>query len=299
MSKNAEKFVCMKCDFKCSKKSEWNRHVSTHKHKILTNPTLKNAEKTFSCSCGKKYKHSSSLSHHRKTHNCDDETFLVKKSNNCIIEHKYNNSGIENIISTLHKENNDFKKLLVEQNNKLLELCKTNNNTTIINNNSNNKTFNLNLFLNEECKDAMNIKDFVNSVQLQLTDLEHVGKVGFINGISNIIIKNLQALDVNKRPVHCSDLKRETMYVKDENKWEKENEQKQRLRNVVKEIASKNTRILPQFKKKYPDTNQLHSKKADEYNELMIKSLGGLGDNDEDNESKIIRKIAKEVRIDK
>jgi hypothetical protein len=145
----------------------------------------------------------------------------------------------------------------------------------------------------------MNIMDFVDSLKIQLSDLENVGKLGFVDGISNIIVKNLKALDVNKRPVHCSDKKREIMYIKDEDKWEKENEDKNKLRKAIKHIAHKNTKMLPQFKAKYPDCIRSESNKSDQYNKLIIESMGGYGDNDKEKENKIMKKIAKEVIIDK
>jgi hypothetical protein len=145
----------------------------------------------------------------------------------------------------------------------------------------------------------MNISDFVESLKIQFSDFENVGKVGFINGISDIIIKNLKALDIHKRPVHCSDSKREVMYIKDENKWEKENEENNKLRKVIKHIAHKNSKMLPAFKEKYPDCNKSSSKYSDQYNKLIVEALGGQGDNDNEKENKIIKKIAKEVVIDK
>jgi hypothetical protein len=141
--------------------------------------------------------------------------------------------------------------------------------------------------------------DFVDSLKLQLADLESVGKLGFVQGISNIIVKNLKALDVHKRPVHCSDSKREVMYIKDENKWEKENEEKNKLRKAIKKIANKNSRLLPEFKEKHPDCGKSESVFSDQYNKLIIEAMGGSGDNDLEKEDKIIRKIAKEVTIDK
>jgi hypothetical protein len=186
-----------------------------------------------------------------------------------------------------------------------MDLCKDRHNVKIINNNNNNgninsnKTFNLNVFLNEQCKDAMNIMDFVDSLKLQLSDLENVGKHGFVEGISNIIVKNLKALDVHKRPVHCSDSKREVMYVKDENKWEKENDEKLKLRKLIKHIAHKNSKLIPEFRAKYPDCGKSDSVKSDQYNKLVIEAMGGSGDNDNEKENKIIKKIAKEVIIDK
>jgi hypothetical protein len=173
---------------------------------------------------------------------------------------------------------------------------------TIINSNntnSNNKSFNLQFFLNETCKDAMNIMDFVESIKLQLSDLEKVGELGYVDGISNIIVKNLNALEVEKRPVHCTDKKREILYIKDENKWEKEDDDKNKIRKAIKKVACKNQRLLPKFKEEHPDCGKYHSKFSDQYNKLVVESLGGSGDNDDEKEDKIIRKIAKNVLIDK
>jgi hypothetical protein len=184
--------------------------------------------------------------------------------------------------------------------NQILDMCKERTNTCINNGNiSYNKTFNLNIFLNEQCKDAMNIMDFVESLKLQISDLESVGKLGFVEGISNIIVRNLKALDVHKRPVHCSDTKREVLYIKDEDKWEKENQDKKKLKKAIKHIAHKNSKMISEFKAKYPDCIHSDSKKSDQYNKLIIEAMGGLGNEDEDNENKIIKKIAKEVVINK
>ena len=291
--KNANVFHCESCDFICSKKSDWNRHIMTRKHKntakILTNTDVWGAKSAtsqclFLCDCGKDYKHRQSLFNHRKK--C---LIFNSKSQN------YNFNEKELIISLLNQNN--------QLQNQIIELCKDKKNITNINSdvniNSNNKTFNLNVFLNEHCKDAMNIMDFVDSVKLQLSDLENVGKLGFVEGISNIIVKNLKALDIHKRPVHCSDSKREVMYIKDEDKWEKENEEKNKLRKVIKHIAHKNSKLIPEFRAKYPDCNKSESKKSDQYNKLVIEAMGGSGDNDNEKENKIIKRIAKEVIIDK
>jgi hypothetical protein len=221
------------------------------------------------------------------------------------------NIGIISPLQTEQKEQNELKTLtnlvldVVKQNqeltNKIVDICKTGqiNNITNSNFNSHNKTFNLNVFLNETCKDAMNIMDFVDSLKLQLSDLESVGKLGFVNGISNIIVKNLNSLDETKRPIHCTDTKREVIYIKDEDKWEKENEEKKKLRKVIKKIVYKNATLLPEFKKEHPDCSKASSDYSDQYNKLIVESMGGSGDNDKEKEDKIIRKIAKEVTINK
>jgi hypothetical protein len=173
----------------------------------------------------------------------------------------------------------------------------TTNNTTN-NTNSHNKAFNLNFFLNETCKDAMNIMDFVDSIKVQLSDLERVGELGYIEGISNIILKNLKELDVTQRPVHCTDKKRETMYVKDHDKWEKDDE-KLKLHKVVRKVTCKNQNLIPKFKEMHPDYNKYHSKVSDQYNKIIVESMGGSGDNDFEKEEKIIKNISKQVFIEK
>ena len=189
----------------------------------------------------------------------------------------------------LLEENKELKNILIEN-------VKT---TNIINNNSNNRSFNLNFFLNETCKNAMNINDFIESIKLQLNDLINVGKVGYIEGISNIIIRNLNALDITKRPIHCMDQKREILYIKDANKWEKENITTEKVRKIIKTISSKNIKLLPQYREKYPDYSNCESKKSDEYNKLVMEVMGGPGDNISEKENKIIKNISKATIITK
>ena len=203
----------------------------------------------------------------------------------------------------LIKNNNELQQIILEQHNTLNNLVKNGMSNTITNslnnNNNNNKTFNLQFFLNETCKDAMNIMDFVDSIKLQLSDLEKVGEVGYTQGISNIITTNLKALDVTQRPVHCTDKKRETMYIKDEDKWEKEDENKSKLRKVIKRVANKNIRLLPQFRENHPDYNNSSSKVSDKYDHIVIEAMGGSGNNDMEKEDKIIHNISNCVVIDK
>jgi len=202
--------------------------------------------------------------------------------------------------SALIKETTDFKNLMVEQQNMMMKVLEngTHNTNTINNTNSHNKAFNLNLFLNETCKDAMNINDFVESIKLQVSDLENVGEVGFVEGISKIIVKNLNALDVTQRPIHCTDKKREIIYIKDENVWEKD-ESQCKIRKAIKKVVSKNQRLIPKFKEQNPEYNKSYSKVSDKYNKLIIESMGGSGDNDLEKEDKIIRNIVNATTIDK
>jgi hypothetical protein len=145
----------------------------------------------------------------------------------------------------------------------------------------------------------MNITDFVNSLQLKISDLENVGEVGYIEGISNIIIKNLNSMDVTLRPVHCTDKKRETMYVKDENKWEKEDDNKSKLHKMVKKVSNKNIDLISEFKELHPDWKKSTSKVSDQFDKMIIESMGGTGNNDYEKEEKIIKKVAKAVFVDK
>ena len=288
-------YACNLCNFNCCKKSEWIRHNNTIKHSsrlngnnletLETNLTPKNAvHAAHDCSCGKSYSSRSGLWKHVK---------ICKKTN----------TKSETIYDDEISKFNDKDELivmLIKQNSELMEILKNgttnhSHNTT----NSHNKSFNLQFFLNETCKDAMNIMDFVDSIKLQLSDLEKVGEIGYVDGISNIIVKNLNALEVEKRPVHCTDKKREILYIKDENKWEKEDDEKKRLRKAINRVACKNQRLLPKFKEAHPDCVKAASKFSDQYNKMIIESMGGSGDNDLEKEDKIIRNISKNVVIDK
>ena len=304
MPKNAEKFYCEKCDFVCSKQSNYSKHLLTRKHKnddkMMTNddkkmPKMpKNAaliKKNFACECGKCYTHRQGLWKHKK--NCDFN-FNNIEANETTETNETNKPTRDDLIDYLIKENSDLK-------NMVLDVCKNMQPSNVnSHNNSYNKTFNLQIFLNETCKDAMNLMDFVDSLKIQLSDLENVGKMGFIDGISNIIIKNLKALEITQRPVHCSDSKREILYIKDEDKWEKENEEKNKLKKAIKYIAHKNCKLIPEWKAKNPECINSYSSKSDEYNKIVLESMGGnLYNENLNNENKIIKKIAKEVIIDK
>jgi hypothetical protein len=212
----------------------------------------------------------------------------------------YDIKTLTNLVLDIFKQNKDLSQQNVDLTNKIVDICKNNSNT-ISNNtiNSHNKSFNLNVFLNETCKNAMNMSAFIDSLQLQLSDLEKVGEVGYIEGISNIIVKNLNALDITLRPVHCTDKKRETMYIKDEDKWEKEDEKKTKLHKMVRKVAIKNINLISEFKELYPDWRKSTSKVSDQFNKIIIESMGGAGDNDFEKEEKIIKKVAKEVLIEK
>ena len=286
-------FTCSLCDYKCSRKDNFERHQMTPKHQKMTKDD--NYE-VFECvHCNKKYKYRQGLSSHKKK--CE---MIADDPPLCTTNNNVNNISSELIIEII-KQNQEFKTLLVEQNKSIIELSKNSSITNNTNNtvNSHNKTFNLQIFLNDTCKNAMNLTDFVSSLQIDLKDLEKVGELGFVNGLSTLIINGLNNLEECERPVHCSDLKRESMYVKEDNKWEKEDSENTKMKRALKQIAHKNIKMLPVWKTKNPDCKRSESHLSDKYSHMVIEAMGGSGDNDEEKANKIIRKIAKEVTIKK
>lgn len=300
--KISKNFHCNNCDYFTCKKTDFDKHLLTLKHKNSDNSDKNDdtfspkISKTYICECGKTYKYRQGLSYHKK--NCN----IINQE---VHEGKLTTSSSESELKVLTNLVLDVVKQNQELTSKIVDICKTglnNNQTNNISNsniNSNNKTFNLQFFLNETCKNAMNITDFINSLQLQLSDLENVGKLGYVDGISSIIVKNLNALDETTRPIHCTDKKRETFYIKDEDKWEKDDEEKKKIKKVINNVAYKNERLLAKFKELHPGCNFSDSKYADQYSKLVIEAMGGAGNNDAEKADKIIRKIAKEVTIDK
>jgi len=294
LQKICNEYFCEVCDYKTVRKSSYDDHLLSRKHNksMFVNQNLQKICNEFICQkCNKKYKDNSGLWRHKKK--CNGSDFVDVEENNETIIQK-NNSEKDELINYLIKENQEFKNLILEIVKK--DTYQVTNNTTT---NSHNKAFNLNFFLNETCKDAMNIKDFVDSVQLELSDLEKVGKSGYIEGISSIIIKNLNALEMEKRPIHCTDNKREVIYIKDEDKWEKEEDNKPKLKKLIKAIAHKNICMFKKFREKYPDCDNGDSKKSSVFNTIVYESMGGKGDDEAVKENKIIHKISKHVGIDK
>jgi len=295
ITQNIPKYFCEYCNIKTNNKKDYEKHIMTAKHSKLTNVNkmlTENPQKDSICdfmcqNCNKEYKSRVGLWKHKKICNID----IISETD------KDENIDKDQLILMLVKQNSELIKETSEFKNMMMEVIKNGTHNTT-HTNSHNKTFNLQFFLNETCKDAMNIMDFVDSVKLQLSDLENVGKIGYVEGISSIIVKNLNSLDETKRPVHCTDAKREVMYIKDEDKWEKENENKQKMRKVIKHIAHKNSKLLTDFKNKHPDCVKSESRYSDKYDKLVIEAMGGKGDNDLEKEDKIIKNIAKEVTID-
>ena len=300
-------FTCELCDFNANKKNDWDRHLLTAKHKNTTTYNKSpqdHAYKNYVCECGKIYNHRASLYNHKKK--CSeigeisltvDDNESTPKTNNDIINLLINeNKEFKNVIINLVKSNTDLQKQMMEVCQKIQPI----NNNTINNNHSNNKTFNLQFFLNEQCKDAMNIMDFVNTFQLQLSDLERIGEVGYVEGISNLIIEKLNGMDIYKRPIHCSDAKREIMHIKDNDVWAKDSENNDKLRLAIKHITKKNSDMIGDWAAKHPGVHNSEHRLNDKFNEILMEAMGGKkNDTMKEGEAKIIKKICKMVLIDK
>ena len=301
---------CKNCNFTCHRESDWKRHINTLKHKkkdfypinkckssIIINKT------EYSCeNCCKKYKHRNSLWYHLKK--CKQISDDTNSENIECFEINNNNQ----IVESYDDEKLDFKSLifeLISQNkelqNQIMELSKN----TIINSNNNinnnNKTFNIQMFLNEKCKDALTMNQFIESLKITMDDVERFGTDGFIEGITKIFIKNLKMLDISKRPVHCSDLKREIIYVKeDDNTWQKDDENKETMKKTINKIAYKNFLRIQDWREENPEYKDPESKVNDKYQKIMFEAMGGYTkEENEKNFAKIIRNVSKQITIDK
>ena len=276
-------FSCNNCDYFTFRKNDYIKHLLTPKHLkannmvSMANDFSQNSQNHICCKCSKVYKHKSSLSKHKKQ--CIQ--FQPQQETNLIIE--------------LLKQNQELQKSLIE-----LSKEKGIVNNSITTNNNNNKTFNIQVYLNEECKDALNISEFVNSIKLQLHDLEETGRLGYVDGVSKIITTKLNDLDATKRPIQCSDMKRETLYIKDENKWVKEGNEKDKIKLAIKQIANKNIQQIPIWIKANPDCMNSDSRKNDTYLQIVSNAMSGSSKEEQcDNLNKIVTKISKEATIEK
>jgi hypothetical protein len=293
MSNNEELlFCCNICDYKCCKKFNLDRHFLSRRHIQLTegdkitSKKEQNEEKYTCQNCFKEYSSRNGLWKH--------------KSKCIVLEKKPEEPSDKQLIMMLIKENSELRKEQSDIKELILEIVKngiTNNSNNTTNNtthtNSHNKAFNLNFFLNETCKNAMNITDFVDSIKLQLSDLMEVGELGYVEGISKIIVKNLNNLDETIRPVHCTDKKRETMYVKDQGEWSKEDDNKTKLKRAINKVADKNIMLLPRFREKYPEYRNSSSKISDVHDKLVIEVM----ETADDKKEKIIKNISKATTI--
>ena len=300
-SKNVPKiFECNKCNYICSKQSILNKHFLTRKHQMLTeehkmltdaNNVLTN--NNFTCNCGKIFKHKSSMSRHKKNCNykvCEE----IKEDTNIEKEMKnLNTTDYKSMLMLMIKENNDMRKQICELIPKVNNT--THNNTT--NNNTHNNTlnqkFNINVFLNEQCKDALNMNDFIKSIEISLEQLDFTKKNGLVDGLSNAIVENMNKLSLFERPMHCTDTKRETLYIKEEDKWTKD-DNKEKIKDAIKKASSKNYNALQEWKIKNPDFTEDDLKQ--EYFSNIISTIGKTGEQIDD---KIIKNLCKETYIKK
>ena len=284
--KNTLELKCEKCDFICSKKSIYDKHLRTAKHQMMTNDDTKypKISAPYVCGCGKQYKYRQGLHAHKLK--CDK---LSTRSDS------------ERLVLDLMIQNKELIDLLVSQNNEHKDLMKivtianpvsVNTNNTI----NNNQKFNINLFLNDQCKDAINFADFIKNIEISHQDLENNAQLGFVNGISKIFMDNLKQLGVNERPIHCTDAKRETMYIKDEDKWTKEPDDS-KLQKAIQTVSYKSMGKLQEWKQEnpeYQDVDSVFSKKCLDMHRNTL-----AGSDREVYYPKVIHVLAKETMVDK
>jgi Zinc finger, C2H2 type len=301
------KYICETCDYKTSRKSQYERHIMTSKHKMTTEGLQNGLQKVPKsskniCECGKEFSNRQNLYRHKKK--CDiknhQENITITVEEPEPTEKKAPGSMdfSSEMVLELLKQNQEFKELILEQNKQMLEISKDRSITNNITQNNNNK-FNLNVFLNETCKDALNFSEFLESLILTLTDFENFGLLGYCGGISNILVRGLSKLDINKRPIHCSDLKREVIHVKNNNTWHKDDNKEQMIK-AIKAIEHKNIKQMSLWGKANPEYQDPTSKKSELYTKLIDQSLS---DSDKEkamkNYNKIIRTVAKEILVEK
>jgi hypothetical protein len=302
---NSDKYECRICDYFTCRKYDYERHLLTEKHKILTNvdnKTQKSAEiilNDFTCECGKKYKHRQSLSVHKKkcnyqqirdNKNKNEDEYDNDNDNDNDNKIKYDNINDEDLnyksmFVTMMKENQELRKQVTDL---LPKVGNTTNNTF---NNTVNQNFNINLFLNEKCKDALNMSDFIKSIEISLHQLDLTKKNGLVDGLSNAIVEKMNTLSLYERPLHCIDLKHETLYIKENNKWEID-DNKEKIKGAIKKVSNKNYNALQNWKEQNPDFRENDNKK-----EYFVQSLSNISKDSKDIDSKIIRNICENTYI--
>ena len=307
--KVAKNFVCEKCNYNTSKLSSYKKHLTTAKHlgkQKETEKLLKVADVNKCDYCYKPYHNRSSLWKHKQKCMYQHRDAVYSGSENNISQEVVEKEDSYTAIFELIKQNQEFKELLVEQQKEnqglqkqLLEAVKDVKHVTNNTVNSNNK-FNLNFFLNEQCKDAMNISDFLENMKLDIEDLTETGRLGYVNGISRILVNKLRELDMYQRPLHCTDLKRETLYIRDNNVWEREDNSKDKLKELVERVANKNCRTMKQWTDEHPNYTEMDTPDNQEFMKLSDIILGGFGEQESKQfRDRIIRSVIKEVMVNK
>lgn len=286
-------FLCEVCDYNTSREDQYDRHLTTAKHKKQVKAKdLGEIENTFTCKCGKTYKHLCSLCKHK--HKCKllNPKETVDAPSNVDIKIMKQNE----LIQTMMLENKELKNAIID----LVSKVGNNNNNTINNTITNNNSFNLNVFLNETCKDAININDFIKNIEIQLKEIENIGNNGYVSGITDIIVSRLKQLDVTKRPVHCTDLKRETLYIKDEDTWNKDTNDNIKMRNMVTSVAKKSYKTIPKWREENPECQDPENDKYSFCINMMRNTLGELDETQQTKiDDKVIKNVAKLVVVDK
>ena len=296
MPKNAEKFVCEICDFKCSKQSNYTQHLLTRKHKMLTNVDTnvdkkapKNA-KPYQCECGKEYKHRQSLSVHKKTCTYIPEPEPESKEPSPSVTE--NKVFMDTMVQFMQSQTKTNEKLYEKLEEVTVENKVVNNYTT--------NNFNLNMFLNDTCKNAMNISDFIESIKLSISDMDYLGKAGYVEGVSRAIIDNLNQLDVAERPIHCTDAKRNSLYLRNNDEWNKESVDMPNMKKVIKNVTQKNQSTLFEWMGKNPGHKNPMSQKHKDYMTIVDAAMGPGTDEEESTSYKsIINKVSSATTIDK
>ena len=304
------KFQCHSCNYITSNKKDYTKHLSTAKHYKLTNLTEKssNVLNAFVCGfCNKEYKSRVGLwQHKQKCRNIDDydnELTVDINDNSTIVDTMMQlikeNQEFKTLLVEQQNANQEFKELISEQNKTIIELSKKDNGNTYNNTINNNQKFNLNFFLNTTCKDAMNMSEFIENMEINFKDIENIGKNGYVNGMTEMILSRIKELDVTKRPLHCTDLKRETMYIKDNDEWSKDTPENTKLRKTIGYVAKRNYATIPLWREKYPECQNWNDPKYDFCVDMMRNILGDIGEKQTRLDNKVIKNLSKHITVEK
>jgi hypothetical protein len=310
LTKSSEKVgtqhYCESCDYSTSRSDNYSKHLLTAKHINLTllnkkvGEVVKVGEHTssddissYSCdNCTKKYKTRAGLWYHKKKCSQKEED---KIENTLALLNTSTISKIENnLILELLKQNGELQKKIIEMAKEPHDNIAIRNNNGTVNNN-NNKTFNLQFFLNETCKDAMNINQFIDNIQVSFEDIENLGNNGYVKGITDIIVKELNTLDVTQRPFHCTDVKRETMYIKDNNSWDKDSENLTKMKNAITKVVHKNKVKTKEWCQEHPNIGVLDSGDNKTYMKLFEELMAQPDENKA--KTKVIQLLAKAAQL--